>query len=53
MYDFEDTGGANDADDNEDSLLFLDGTANVEYLTDEQPPRVKGLLELFGRYFSD
>ncbi len=31
--------------------LILDGTANLDYVDDEQIPRVKGLLELLNQYF--
>ncbi len=31
--------------------LVLDGTANLDYVDDEQIPRVKGLIELLNQYF--
>ncbi len=50
MYDFEDRDSVQDAEDSEDISLILDGTANVEYANDQQPPRVKGLIELLQDY---
>ncbi len=32
--------------------LVLDGTVNLDYLDDEQIPRVKGLIELLNQYFT-
>jgi len=34
-----------------DTYLVLDGTANLDYVDDEQIPRVKGLIELPNQYF--
>ena len=50
MYDFEDRDSVRDDEDSDDTSLILDGTANVEYSIDEQPPRVKGLIELLQDY---
>ncbi len=36
----------------EDPYLVLDGTANLDYIDDEQVPRVKGLIELLSQYFT-
>ena len=36
----------------EDHFLVLDGTANLDYLDDDQVPRIKGLIELLNQYFS-
>ncbi len=41
------------ADTREGQYLILDGTANLDYIDDEQIPRVKGLIELMSQYFGD
>ena len=39
-------------DSGEPPCLVLDGTANLDYVDDEQIPRVKGLIELLNQYFT-
>lgn len=39
-------------DTTEDQHLILDGTANLDY-SDDDVPRVKGLLELLKEYFGE
>lgn len=39
-------------DTRETPCLVLDGTVNLDYVDDEQIPRVKGLIELLNQYFS-
>ena len=39
-------------DGHENPCLVLDGTANLDYIEDEQVPRVKGLIELLNQYFT-
>ena len=36
----------------EDQHLILDGTVNLDY-SDDDVPRVKGLIELLSQFFSD
>lgn len=38
-------------DSSKNPYLVLDGTANLDYVDDEQIPRVKGLIELPNQYF--
>jgi len=38
-------------DTRETPCLVLDGTVNLDYVDDEQIPRVKGLIELLNQYF--
>jgi hypothetical protein len=33
-----------------DPKLVLDGTVNLDYSSDDEPPRVKGLIELINEY---
>ena len=46
----EDTEWEEYADTTEDQHLILDGTANLDY-SDDDVPRVKGLIELLKEYF--
>jgi len=39
------------SDSSRNPYLVLDGTANLDYVDDEQIPRVKGLIELLNQYF--
>ena len=41
------------ADKPENQHLILDGTANLDYLDDNQIPQVKGLIELQNQYFTE
>ena len=36
-----------------DPQLVLDGTVNLDYSSDDEPPRVKGLIELINEYIQD
>jgi len=36
-----------------DPQLVLDGTVNLDYSSDDEPPRVKGLIELINDYIHD
>jgi hypothetical protein len=38
-------------DSSRNPYLVLDSTANLDYVDDEQIPRVKGLIELPNQYF--
>ena len=38
-------------DSSKNPYLVLDGTTNLDYVDDEQIPRVKGLIELPNQYF--
>ena len=38
---------------NLDPQLVLDGTVNLDYSSDDEPPRVKGLIELINEYIHD
>ena len=49
----EDTGPKNYADKSENQDLIFDGTANLDYLDDNQIPQVKGLIELLNHYLAD
>jgi len=40
-------------DKTEDQHLILDGTVNLDYSDNNQIPRVKGLIELLNKYFSN
>ncbi len=40
-----------DRDITEGHFLVLDGTANLDYLEDDQVPRIKGLIELLNQFF--
>ena len=40
-----------DSNTTEGHFLVLDGTANLDYLDDDQIPRVKGLIELLNQFF--
>jgi hypothetical protein len=46
----EDTELKEHTDRTEDQHLILDGTANLDY-SDDDVPRVKGLIELIKEYF--
>jgi hypothetical protein len=37
----------------ENQHLIFDGTANLDYLDDNQIPQVKGLIELLNQYFTE
>ena len=39
--------------DKPDNHLIFDGTVNLDYLDDNQVPRVKGLIELLNQYLGD
>jgi hypothetical protein len=41
-----------DTDKADDQHLVLDGTVNLDY-SDDDVPRVKGLIELLEEYFGD
>ena len=41
------------ADRAENQHLIFDGTANLDYLDDNQIPQVKGLIELLNQYFTE
>jgi hypothetical protein len=41
-----------DIDKTDDQHLVLDGTVNLDY-SDDDVPRVKGLIELLKEYFGD
>jgi len=41
------------ADKSENQHLTFDGTANLDYLDDNQIPQVKGLIELLNHYLAD
>ena len=36
-----------------DPQLVLDGTVNLDYSSDDEPPRVKGLIEQINEYNHD
>jgi hypothetical protein len=36
-----------------DPKLVLDGTVNLDYSSDDETPRVKGLIELINEYVHD
>ena len=36
-----------------DPQLVLDGTVNLDYSSDDETPRVKGLIELINEYIHD
>lgn len=41
------------ADKAENQHLIFDGTANLDYLDDNQIPQVKGLLELLSQFYGN
>mgnify|MGYP001813865369 CR=1 FL=1 len=41
------------ADKSKNQHLIFDGTANLDYLDDNQIPQVKGLVELLNHYLAD
>lgn len=49
----EDTKPKESADKAENQHLIFDGTANLDYLDDNQIPQVKGLLELLSQFYSN
>lgn len=48
-----DTETSENTEKDEQQRLLVDGTASLDYSDDDQPPRVKGLIELLNQYFGN